>query len=361
MQETRRNVLVGTFVLVGLGVLATLIILFGQGPMMLRQGEYYPVVITFGNAAGIRSGTLVTLNGIEIGRVEQVGIAKPDDLTSGAVVRVSIENRYALPDGVYAVTTEPVLGQGRPPIEIKLDQVEPDAPKLVAGPDGLIEIKGEVLTAFDRIFPTRVVVTFEDAARQIGNSAEALTPVLQELQVLLEQRSPAEVDLAGGPQGNLSTAVARLDASLKNFNDVLGDPEIKSELREVVANMREVSRKGDRLVDTLQAAAEDGQSLLADARQVVRRTDQAVANADDHIAQVARSTRDTLGLMDEFLGHLNTVGAKVAAGEGNVGRLIMDNDLYDAMVFSAKRLALVLEDAQKLIAEWREGKIRVAF
>jgi ABC-type transporter Mla subunit MlaD len=367
MEEGRRNIAVGAFVLVGLFALGILIVLFGQGPTWLVRGGTYPLHVHFDAVSGIRKGTQVTVRGMEVGRVEDVLLLTPhqrpgvEGTLAGVVgadmavdVVLAIRKEFLIPRGSTAQTTEPMLGQGRPPIEIIPGPSE--AEPLVQG----ASITGKIQGALDSIFPKGVVDTFDTTARQIGDAAGALTPVLDEVKVLLEQRSPRDVDLPGGQQGNLSSAVARLDSSLKHFNEVLGDPQVKSHLRETVTNVHEMSEKGKKVMGDLEIASGDAREFMAEARKFVGHADQTLGNVESRFNDVAQATVGTLDRADRFLDYLNVVGDKVTRGEGNVGQLVNDNKLYEALVISAERLALAVEEFRALVAEWREGKVRVA-
>jgi len=374
MEETRRNVLVGVFVLVGLSALAALIVLFGRGPTWLVRGGSYPIHVRFDEVSGIRPGTLVTAKGITIGRVDRVALQRPAEAPMpppevppspdgaefligrevGVDVVLAIEREYRLPMGSTARTTEPVLGQGRPPIEIMPGPVGADP--LPAG----ASIDGTVRKAIDTIFPPGVVTTFQTAARQIGDAAEALTPVLAELEGLIEARSPSDVDRPGGPEGNLASALTRLDASLKHFNDVLGDADVKSQVRESVASIHEMSEKGKQVMADLEVAASQAREVMTDVRQFIAKADTTLENVDSSVHDLSQATLANLDKVDRLLDHLSTVARQVSEGEGNIGQLIMDNRLYESMVLTAERLSLAVEEFRALIAEWREGKIRVS-
>jgi len=373
MEEGRRNLLVGLFVLVGLVAVCVLIVLFGRGPTWLVRGGTYPIHVRFDSVAGVRAGTLVTVKGIAIGRVEDVRLLPPGAPTAaelpgrpaaapemliaqdvGVDVVLAIDNQYRIPEGSSAQTTEPMLGQGRPPIEILPGP--PDAQPLKAG----AVIKGRVQRALDGIFPSGVVNTFETTARQIGDAAEALTPVLDEMRDLLQKRSPTEVDRPGGLQGNLSTAIARLDATLRHFNEVLGDPTVKSQLRETVANVHTMSEKGKKVMGDLEAAAAEARETLSEGRKLVTKADQTLTNLDQRVGDLSRALLGSLDRADRFLDHLNAIGQQINSGHGTLGRLVMDAKLYEALAITAERLSLMVEEFRGLIAQWREGRIRVA-
>lgn len=372
MDERRRNLAVGIFVLLGLGAVATMIVIFGRAPSWFVRGGTYPLYVQFPDVSGIRSGTLVTVKGMTIGAVDGLELRKPPPAgmvgprpTEEAArmvvghdvsvsVRLAINSEYLIPKGSTARTTEPMLGQGRPPIEIIVGP--PDAEPLEAG----AVLPGTVQRAMDSIFPPGVVDTFQTTARQIGDAAEALTPALEEARELLERRAPGTVDAAGGPQGNLSSAVARLDGTLKHFNDVLGDGQVKSQLRETVANIHQMSENGKDVMTNLRTAASDARDVMADARKFVTKADETLDTLNGRVTDVSRATINTLDRFDLLLDNLNTVAKQVSSGEGNLGRLVMDNKLYEALRLTAERLSLAVEEFRALVAEWRQGKVRVA-
>lgn len=354
MEQGKRNVWVGLFVLFGVAALATLIVLFGRKPTWLAAPGTYPLHVHFDQVVEIRAGNMVTVKGIEIGRVSSVDLVDPKDFEAGVDVLVSINNRYWIPEGSRAVATEPMLGQGRPPIRILPGSSEADP--LVPG----ATIRGDVRKALDTLFPPGVVTTFETTARQIGDAAAALTPVLEEVQQILELRSPEDVDAMESLQGNLASAATRLDTLLKHFNDVLGDPQVHSQLRETLANVHEMSNRGKTVMEELEIAAGESRQLMTDGRELIGKMDTTVTNLDQRTAELSTAVIDTLDRADEFMGHLNVIGAQVSAGEGTVGRLVMDDRLYESLLISAERLADSAAELKTLLQQWRqEGKVRI--
>jgi ABC-type transporter Mla subunit MlaD len=346
MEETRRNVWVGIFVLCGLSALAALVVLFGRGPTALMSGGTYRLHILFDQVSDVRPGNLVITKGIKIGSVTDVRLVNPRQFDAGVDVTIAVENQYAIPEGSLAQTTEAMLGQGRPPIEIIPGP--PSAPALAAE----ASIRGNVRKAIDSLFPPGVVNSLESAVRQIGQAAEDLSPVLREFEQIIQARTPEAVD-RGEVQGNIATAAARLDSALKHFNDVLGDPNVKSQVRDIVANAHVMSEQGKQLISDLDQATNDARGMIA-------RTDQAVTNLEQRVGEISRTTMEGLDKASRFMDHLNALGEQIRRGEGNLGLLFMDSKLYESMTITAERLAHAVEEFRALIAEWREGKVRIA-
>ena len=108
----------------------------------------------------------------------------------------------------------------------------------------------------ESLLPQDIRFTFESDA-QVGEAAEALTPVLTDMHDL-PRDAASEVDRIGGPQGNLASAVARIDAAAKHLNEVLGDPAVKSQLRETIANAHKMSEDGKVFTANLRQLGKSG-------------------------------------------------------------------------------------------------------
>lgn len=356
MQETRRNLLVGIFVLFGLVALGSLILMYGRAPTWMVRGQEYPLNIIFDSAAGIRPQNLVTVRGIEIGRVRDVSLVEPGNLGDQAKVnvRVAIYSQYKIPQGSTAITTEPVLGQGRPPIEI--------LPGPASNPplDPGMDLRGTVRGAVESIFPKDIVMTFQKSATQIGEAAGALTPVLADVHEILKRRNPREVDMPGGPPGNLFSASVRLDGALRHFNDVLGDPEVKSNLRGALDNFHQISEEGKAAVADFKRASARLNEGLEDVQRLVKQGQTSIEHIEARVDQISDQLVGNMQKLNRVLDHANIAMATIAGGEGTIGRLVRDEELYESLVLTVDRLAATIDEIKILVKEWQKGEIRVS-
>lgn len=353
MNETRRNLYVGLFVLVGLGALGTLVVLFGQGRFWVTLHEAYTLQIQFEKAAGIKEGTQLTVGGKPIGHVRSVDFADQDTLQGGVIVTVLLDAGRQLRRGAWARTIEPGLGMGRPPIE-----VYPGPPSETLLESGSI-IRGEIRSAVDSLLPAELVANVSRSTTQIGDAAQALTPVLRDLHGMLERRSPDAVDQPGGPTGNMSSAITRFDDTLRHFNDVFGDPEVKVQLVEAVQNLHAMSVDGRKLIKDLGALRQDFGQLAEESRGFVTQAQQSLVNVEGQVTDVAQTSQEALQMASRLLTNLNTLAERIQSGEGTIGRVINDGRLYDSLVLTFERLALASEEMRLLLKDWKEGKIRV--
>lgn len=353
MNETRKSFWVGLFVLCGLVALAALIVMFGQTGYWTRSAGYV-IRVKLPYAAGVRAGTVVTIAGLPVGRVTQVDFADPERPGEGVVADVAFDDpRRRLHKGAHAFTNEPGLGEGRPPIQ--LDPGPADAPLLASGE----LIDGTITSAVESLVPKEIVQQLESTAAKISTAADALTPVLHDLHTVLQPRTPAEVDRAGGPPGNLASAMTRLDAALKHFNDVLGDPKVKDELRASVDNLYTMTNDGKVVMKNLNETTGTIRVAAEDAHQLIGKASDSIDRIDGHVDALSRRLMTDFDLASSVLTRMDRTLLGVEQGQGTLGRLFKDPKLYDALVLTFRRLAAAAEDFRMLVKEWQKGKIRV--
>jgi phospholipid/cholesterol/gamma-HCH transport system substrate-binding protein len=358
MRESRQTFWVGLFVLVGIAALCVLIILFGQIGFLGRRGDAYALNVRFDRATGIRRGTVVTIGGIEVGRVFAVRFADPNRFEQGVDVEVVFDRDVfgegmGLPQGTFAKTSEPGLGMGRPPIRIQPGPA--DARTLESG----AFIPGEISSAMESIIPKEIVANFDKAATQVGEAASALTPVLGDLHHVLEPRDIKEVDQPGGPSGNFATAATRLDSALKHFNEVLGDPAVKSKLRESIDNFHTVSQDAKVFTADMKEVMTDAQAAASEARKLINKGTDTLERIDGHADRVARSFTENMDLTSGVLTRMHSLVERADRGEGTVGRLFTDERLYEALVLTVRRVDELLDQFRATLKEWEENGLRL--
>lgn len=353
MSETRRNLWVGSFVLFGLTAFGILIVLFGKVPTWITRGNTYELAIHFEFVSGIREGTLVTLGGKTIGRVKSVEFRDRDHIDQGITVVATIENDYRLPKDCRAQTSEAILGMGRPSIRIVVDARTDEYLPL-----GQI-VQGHTTPAVETIFPAAVVDTLQTTATRMGEAAAALTPVLHDLHEVLVKRDVSEVDGPAGRPGNLSSAMSRFDSMLKHFNEVLGDPTVKSQLRDGIANLHEMSEDMKTAVATFNEFAKDARLVAADARTLTGKFSNTLDNLDSNVQRVARALIADLDKAGEILDGFAVAALHIKRGEGSLGKFIQDDRLFESMVLTFERLNETLAEFKKLAEEWRSGKSKI--
>jgi phospholipid/cholesterol/gamma-HCH transport system substrate-binding protein len=106
MNQTRTELVVGIFVLIGLAALAYLSVRLGKLDFIGTQG--YRVVGDFDSIAGLKPGAMVEIAGVEVGRVESIRLNKQYQ----AAVAFRIKPGVVLQaDAIASVKTKGLIGE----------------------------------------------------------------------------------------------------------------------------------------------------------------------------------------------------------------------------------------------------------
>lgn len=106
MKQTRLELFVGIFVLLGLAAVAYLTMKLGSGSLV--GGNTYLLEARFSNAGGLHSGSSVLVAGVTVGRVEGVRI-DPADYSAIATLRIPTELRLPT-DSMASIRTSGLIG-----------------------------------------------------------------------------------------------------------------------------------------------------------------------------------------------------------------------------------------------------------
>jgi phospholipid/cholesterol/gamma-HCH transport system substrate-binding protein len=104
MRKGNLELVVGLFVLLGLGCLAYLAIHLGKMEIM---GSGYQVLVNFDNISGLKKGAAVEVAGVEVGRVESIRLSSGDR----ANVTLRLETGLKLhDDAIASIRTKGIIG-----------------------------------------------------------------------------------------------------------------------------------------------------------------------------------------------------------------------------------------------------------
>ncbi|GAF70159.1 unnamed protein product, partial [marine sediment metagenome] len=142
----------------------------------------------------------------------------------------------------------------------------------------------------------------------------------------------------------------------KHFNDVLGDPNVQSNIRVAIQNFREISEQGKAVMQDLKQVAKQARFVAEDAKELTGKMSKMLDKANTELDRVARAIIDDAEKLGKFFDHLDVVGRNLAEGKGTAGKMLADPELYESMVLTMKRLQLTIDDLGALVKEWqREG------
>jgi phospholipid/cholesterol/gamma-HCH transport system substrate-binding protein len=105
MERTRVNIAVGMFLVLGILALGYLSIQLGR--VSFLGGRGYPVIVDFPSVGGLKAGSTVEIAGVEIGRVERIGL---DNYQARVTLRVN-DNIKLQEDSIASIKTKGLIGE----------------------------------------------------------------------------------------------------------------------------------------------------------------------------------------------------------------------------------------------------------
>lgn len=125
MERSKVNIAVGVFVVLGMLALGYLSIKLGRVTLLSTGG--YLVVADFPSVGGLRSGASVEIAGVEVGRVESIGLA---DYQARVVLRMNSDVKLQ-EDAIASIKTKGLIGE-------KFIRISPGASEKLIPPNGRI-------------------------------------------------------------------------------------------------------------------------------------------------------------------------------------------------------------------------------
>lgn len=330
---------VGVTVLAAITILAVTVLVLGQrGQVFARKNRYE---IRFETASGINQGGPVELNGVRVGRIEDVFLST-DPKATDIRVTIKVDRRYAeriREDSKARIKTQGLLGDKY--LDLSVGSAESpivpaggtiaaapmtDVERLLASGEGVMENVTQISASLKTILKrteqgegllgdltmdsesgTRLTTAAEDALRSVERVATAAEKGEGALPRLLHDRELGE---------RLAASVSRLDALLAQAET--GDGLLKAAIDDP-----EARRKLDTTLDNLAQVSADLAVFGRDLRE-----------GKGLVGKLMRDERfkdDVTRELEEILRRVNKVAGKAAEGDGTVARLLDDPSVYEAI------------------------------
>jgi phospholipid/cholesterol/gamma-HCH transport system substrate-binding protein len=123
--DRRVNIAVGLFLVLGILALGYLSIKLGRVTFLGAGG--YPVMVEFPSVGGLKAGSSVEIAGVEIGRVESIGLA---DYQARVVLRLNRDVQLQ-EDSIASIKTKGLIGE-------KYVRISPGGSEKIIPPNGRI-------------------------------------------------------------------------------------------------------------------------------------------------------------------------------------------------------------------------------
>ena len=331
MTQTTRNFLLGLTSIGGLVALMAMLMLFGELEAVMKPR--YALTIDCTNAVGLRAGSTIELNGVPIGQVDQVVAVRQPRYP--VRIQALIDREVGIPDDVELYATSSLLG-GSATLQLEA------APE----PDGSVLARDGSAHLADEIRSRLIAQLTSELDARMGPVVEAMKEfelLARNLNELVELPDP------GGPADtrNIRTAVETLNEVLDDVHEALsmakswlGDEQLRADAHEGIHNAGVLI---DQATATLDEFAKLAARLDTDAETVVER----LLQVSDEMATTLQEVRG--------------LARKASSGEGTVGQLLNNPDLYESLDDAAVRMERTLRDLQLLLDKIRDDGIGAAW
>jgi phospholipid/cholesterol/gamma-HCH transport system substrate-binding protein len=298
--QQRRNMIVGAFVIVGICIFAYMVFLFGELPVVTAKFTSYSVQVNFPYAPGVEKSTPVKYCGYDVGRVTSVSPPVPSKDEQGrfihqVAVDLAISKNYA--NIPSNVDVELIRrGLGSSYIELVSKPMEPNE--------------------FNALEPKFLSAGMTLQGKG-GSSSELL---------------PKEI------QDKIEILFTKITTLVDNVNTIVGDEQNKINLKNTLANLSKATEESIATLQQIKEFSQTGQEKLTS------------------ISDSVMTTSEGLG---ETLIEVRRLLHKINSGQGTVGKLINDDQLYENLLDSSEELKAALEKMKKVMDKTSEKGIQL--
>ena len=350
-KETAIEVKVGALVLFSLVVLAAFVLVLGD----FSVSDGFGFEVEFDNAGGLKPGADVAIAGINVGTVEELRFIKneryqqsPDASAVAVRALLLIDEEYAeaiRTSSDFYITTRGVLGEQY--IEIVTQNF--DAPPVEPGAvlHGVNPPRMDLIIAKGTRLLTLLTDLLDNPEIEVKELLSATTALVKNINDLLEDnRQPLDNTVR-----NVETMTSEAAELTRELNAQIGGED--QQIASILANLQQTTRHSASIARKVDGQVEP---LIDEARQTARSASAVAQKAEGLLER-------NEGKIDRALTHVEigtealaasakdaqAVTARLERGEGTVGNLLADREIYDDL---KELLRVIKRQPWKMI--WKE-------
>ena len=351
MPRRSREIKVGLVILGAFVVMAVGVFLIGEkNNLFSRKNEYY---ILFGSVSGLRPGSPVQLNGVDVGTVQKVVLPENPRLEQ-IEVWIDVDRKYA--ERIRGGPQLPASGGLNPPSAARIKTLGLLGDKFIelssGAPEYPIIPSGGQIPAAQPTNVDALLASGEDVMSNVVEICASLSTILARMErgegllgelttnsesgVRLRdslvgtaesmQRIATKIETGEGPLPRLLNdrqMADRLASSLDRFESLMAQAQNGPGLLPGLINDPSAKQKFDETLATLNQMARDLQSFTAD-----------LETSDALVPKLVKDEeygREITGKVNEIVTRLNEISIKLSRGDGTAAKLINDPQIYDAV------------------------------
>ncbi len=332
MEDRSKQFKVGVVVVATVLVTALLLVMTSDISLLPFQNQYQLQVLV-PQAPGVAPDTPVRRRGILIGRVDTV-----EDTDAGALLTINVQEGKSVKTNEIARIQTSLIGDAvveftpaGPPQGAQ--EVQPGSPPMrgMYNPsplDLMANLQGDLK------------LTIQELGRAGGEVAE----LANRLNTVLGEQDPQRIDRL---LTSTETAMNNFSTVTANLNDVVGDEQFKSQLKDGLAQLP---------------------TVINDAKEILQVLEQAVVSADENLKNLQGLTKPlgergpeivnamelSVDNLSELLGEVALLAKNLNSKDGTIGKLIHDDELYRGLAATVSQASQAMSQVNGTITDVRE-------
>jgi phospholipid/cholesterol/gamma-HCH transport system substrate-binding protein len=362
---------VGVMVIATMFIAGILVLLFGDARGVVRGS--YTIHIHFTDAPGVTDGTPVRKSGILIGRVTKVEFAKQ----GGVIVDAKIDGNVKLYRNEIPQVSGSLLGGDvviqfvrRPPgtspapapsysgaandsspipntLTAQVEGQPPAVPPQTASPPETEEVQpGEFIEGTVAPNAFQVISNLEaelgTAVGALSSAGTEVGKVASNINRILETNN----DQIGRIVNKTETTLDSFQRALGNVEDVFGDEQVRANIKSMLNDMPDLMTDTRTTINTIRTTVE---SVDRNLRNLEGFTGPLGERGESMVTRIDQ----TLLRLDDVLSEFSDFGKKLNQGEGSLGMLIRNPELYQHLNSAACNIEKLTRDLQPILADVR--------
>ena len=316
---------VGLLVLVALVMLGAFVFVLGG----VRIGEGYPLFIDFDNPGSVQAGAPVRIGGVKVGRVEDVTYmgGRLDPATGRRPLvrlRISVDREVQdtiHDDALFYVTSQGVLGEQF----VAIDPGTAEHPVLPEGSimEGVDPPRLDLALALGYELLEDLVEGVRSRRAELGDLVDDVVTLVHVVRDLLEGNREDIDHIVDQARVAADEGVALLRGARETYVEGPQPRRILARVEHLVGTLDRES--GPLIADARDVASSARDTLAAIGPQERADLQETIHSARRISGEVEAATGDVRGIVTDA----QQIVRHVREGEGTVGALLMDEEIYD--------------------------------
>jgi len=324
MDERTKQYHVGVMFLATLIATAILLVMFGKLPKYVGS---YPVQVRFDNAGGINANTPVRKSGILIGRVAEVQLTENDQ---HALATLDIQkDKHIYQDEICSISRD-LLGDTAVVVRHQLGTRKPHEPIAL----------GTVLIGEISDDPTGLKSAMAEPFKKVSDTGDALTKASVKFGEASDRVSQF---LDKDAERDMRDIMRDAASSLKAVQKILGSDESQAKLAETMKklpdtldNMNRTFAATDEAIRKFtERSGPDNKSAIDRMVNTIELAQKTLREFNESpepgVPSTAAQMKKVVSNVEEFTTILQDITSRIDRGDGTLGAMLNDRQLYDRL------------------------------